>query len=154
MNLGKSLLRLRQEKGLTQQQVGNHTGLATSYISRIENGHIEPSLQTLAKIAKALGISMASIFQLGSSRIRASSHVCPVSSSGKCIGEQIRSHHGKVPNADGRSYSKEELRLLRMTEYVAVHGAKEVRQTLAVLLESLMNHSVRGSGASKRKATR
>lgn len=145
MNLGKSLLRLRQEEHLTQQQVGDRAGLATSYVSRIENGHIEPSMKTLAKIAQALGVSMASIFQMGDSRVGSRSHICPVSSSGGCIGEQLRSHHGPSPRVKKGTYGKEELRLLRMTEYVATHGSKEVRSTLAVILESLMNLSTQGS---------
>lgn len=144
MRLGKTLLRLRNDQGLTQQEVGDRAGLATSYVSRIENGHVEPSLKTLSKIAKALGLPIASIFQVGARGGSSREHPCPVSSTGNCIGEQIRSSHGPLPLGKKLSYGKEELRLLRMTEYVATHGSKDVRRTLAVVLESLMGHSGKG----------
>jgi transcriptional regulator with XRE-family HTH domain len=140
MNIGQSLLRIRQQQKLTQNQVGLRAGLATSYLSRIENGHIEPTMKTLSKLASAFQMPVAHLFQLTEHQVVTNSHSCPVSNSGACIGEQIRSQHGRVPGGKKSSYRKEALRLLSMTDYISQHGSLEVRRTLAIVLESLMSH--------------
>ena len=55
MSIGTRIIQLRNEKGLTQQELSDRTGLAASYLSRIENRHLEPRPHTLRKIALALG---------------------------------------------------------------------------------------------------
>jgi len=68
MSIGTRLIQLRNQKGFTQQQLGDRAGLAASYISRIENRHLEPRPHTLSKIALALGVPMSEIFQDRSSQ--------------------------------------------------------------------------------------
>ena len=53
---------LREEKKLSQGDIEKRTGLLRCYISRVENGHTVPSLETLAKIAEAMDISLADFF--------------------------------------------------------------------------------------------
>ncbi|MGW8178327.1 MAG: helix-turn-helix domain-containing protein, partial [bacterium] len=48
-NVGKRILRLRLERKKTQREVSELTGLAVSYLSRLENGRITPSIPTLTK---------------------------------------------------------------------------------------------------------
>ena len=141
MSLGKAVLRIRQGKSLTQMEVGERAGLATSYISRIENNHVQPTMPTLRRLADALGVEVASIFQVGDGTEVAKAHRCPVSSSGDCIGELIRSNQGRRPKGGKARYGKEELRLLRMTEYIVTHGSPQVRKALAVVLESFVAHA-------------
>jgi hypothetical protein len=38
-------------------------------------------------------------------------------------------------------YGKQELHLLRMTEYLALHGTQEIRRALAVVLESMIERT-------------
>lgn len=62
MDLGEQIKRIRTAKGLSQKEVLNTSGLDKAQFSRIENGKTDPSFSTLARIAKALGISLAELF--------------------------------------------------------------------------------------------
>ena len=143
MSVGKAVLRIRQQKGLTQKDVGRKARLATSYISRIENDRIQPTMVTLRRLADALGVGAAEIFELSDAPRPVHVNRCPVSSSGSCIGELIRSHKGAPPkNSKGKAtYGPQEIRLLRMADYVILHGSRSMRQALAVILESLVNQA-------------
>jgi len=141
VTVGKSLLRIRHRRHLTQGEVGRTSGLATSYISRIENGHVQPTMGTLARLAKALGVQPSEIFRVNEAGSRAAGLHCPVSSSGGCIGEQIRAARGRRARQAKVSYGREELRILKMADYLALHGSREVRRSLVVLLESLMQRT-------------
>jgi transcriptional regulator with XRE-family HTH domain len=48
---------LRQAKGLTQEQLAEKADIAPQYLSRLENAHQVPSLDTIAEIAEALDTS-------------------------------------------------------------------------------------------------
>ncbi len=50
------------QKGLSQGDIEKRTGLLRCYLSRVENGHTVPSLDTLAKIAGALELPLAQLF--------------------------------------------------------------------------------------------
>jgi len=141
MSIGTAILRARQEKDMTQAQVGKRAGLATSYISRIENDRIQPTMPTLTRVAKALGVPISALFRADERGHALLEHSCPVSGSGQCIGEQIRSHQGRRPIGRRANYAKEELHLLKMADYIAVHGTKETRRALAIVLESLIARS-------------
>jgi len=62
VNIGHRLRSLRKEKGLSQGDIEERTGLRRCYTSRVENGHIVPSIQTLEKMARALEIPLYQIF--------------------------------------------------------------------------------------------
>lgn len=53
--IGKNIIRLRKAKGLTQEDLAGAAEVDRSYLSEIENGHKNFSMDILAKIAKALG---------------------------------------------------------------------------------------------------
>lgn len=141
MSVGTTVLRLRQAKGLTQGELGRRASLATSYVSRIENDHVQPTMGTLRRLAAALELPVASLFDVAERGDVPPLGRCPVSASGQCIGEQIRSGPGKRPRAKRVSYGAEELRILRMADYLALHGSKPLRRSLALMLEALMSHS-------------
>ena len=61
MTVGENIRRIRKEKGLTQNQLGELCGLADSAIRRYENGGANPKFETLRKIANALDISIGEI---------------------------------------------------------------------------------------------
>ena len=61
--IGERIRQVRQERGLSQGDLENRTGLLRCYLSRVENGHTEPSLQTLARLASALEIPLAGFFE-------------------------------------------------------------------------------------------
>ena len=54
---GRNMKRLRTEKGITQGDISRSLKLARSFISNIENGKTNPTLATIAKLAKVLGVS-------------------------------------------------------------------------------------------------
>lgn len=62
VNIGDVIRSYRVERGLSQGDIERRTGLLRCYLSRVENGHTVPSLETLAKIAEALGITLADFF--------------------------------------------------------------------------------------------
>jgi transcriptional regulator with XRE-family HTH domain len=65
MIIGDRLRQLREEKKLSQGEVENRTGLLRCYISRVENGHTVPAIETLEKLARALEIPMYQLFYDG-----------------------------------------------------------------------------------------
>src|ERR1700756_140320 len=62
MKIGTTIRGYRLQKGLSQGDIEKRTGLLRCYLSRVENGHTVPSLDTLAKIAQALDIPLAQFF--------------------------------------------------------------------------------------------
>ena len=62
MNIGHTLRRIRESKNLTQGDIEERTGLMRCYISRVENGHTVPTIESLEKIACALEIRSISFF--------------------------------------------------------------------------------------------
>jgi transcriptional regulator with XRE-family HTH domain len=60
--VGERIRGLRLERGLSQGDIEQRTGLLRCYLSRVENGHTTPSLQTLTKIARALEMPLAGFF--------------------------------------------------------------------------------------------
>ena len=66
MIVGERLRALREAKGLTQGDIEKRTGLARTHISRLENDHTIPNIETLEKLAHALEIPLYVIFYEGS----------------------------------------------------------------------------------------
>ena len=60
--IGATIRGFRLQKGLSQGDVEKKTGLLRCYLSRVENGHTVPSLETLQKIASALDMPLAGFF--------------------------------------------------------------------------------------------
>jgi transcriptional regulator with XRE-family HTH domain len=56
---------LREEKRLSQGDIEKRTGLLRSYISRVENGHTVPAIETLEKLARAMEVPLYQLFYDG-----------------------------------------------------------------------------------------
>ena len=65
MIIGDRLRALREEKKLSQGDVEKRTGLLRCYISRVENGHTVPAIETIEKLARAMEIPMYQLFYDG-----------------------------------------------------------------------------------------
>jgi transcriptional regulator with XRE-family HTH domain len=65
MLIGTRLRSLRETKGLSQGDIEKSTGLLRCYISRVENGHTIPSLETLERFATALDTPLHQLFYSG-----------------------------------------------------------------------------------------
>lgn len=60
--LGARIRRLRADRGLQQRQLAEKADLTPSMVSQIESGRLTPSLHTLGRVAAALGVPIASLF--------------------------------------------------------------------------------------------
>jgi transcriptional regulator with XRE-family HTH domain len=62
MVIGDKVKMLREQKNLSQGAIEKRTGLLRCYLSRVENGHTVPSVDTLEKLARALEVPMYRLF--------------------------------------------------------------------------------------------
>jgi transcriptional regulator with XRE-family HTH domain len=60
-HFGNRLREARVAAGLSQSELEELSGIPKARLSRYENGHVEPSIQTLARLSKALNVSEASL---------------------------------------------------------------------------------------------
>jgi transcriptional regulator with XRE-family HTH domain len=65
MIIGDRLREMREEKKLSQGEIEKRTGLLRCYISRVENGHTVPAIETLEKMARALECPLYQLFYEG-----------------------------------------------------------------------------------------
>ena len=65
MVISDRLRELREGKKLSQGDIEKRTGLLRCYISRVENGHTVPAIETLEKLARALEVPLYQLFYEG-----------------------------------------------------------------------------------------
>jgi transcriptional regulator with XRE-family HTH domain len=65
MVIADRLKALRELKNMSQGEIEKRTGLLRCYISRVENGHTVPAIETLEKLARAMEIPMYQLFYDG-----------------------------------------------------------------------------------------
>lgn len=63
IKLGKNMKRIRIQKGISQGDIVRALGVSRAFISNIENGKTNPTLSTIAKLAKALEISIEKLMK-------------------------------------------------------------------------------------------
>lgn len=62
MMIGVRLREIREDKKLSQGDIERLSGLKRCYVSRVENGHTVPAVETLEKMARALGVPIYRLF--------------------------------------------------------------------------------------------
>jgi transcriptional regulator with XRE-family HTH domain len=62
MLIGKRLREIREARKLSQGDIEHRTGLIRCYVSRVENGHTVPAVETLEKFARALEVPLYALF--------------------------------------------------------------------------------------------
>ncbi len=65
MLIGERLRELREQRELSQGDIEKRTGLLRCYISRVENGHTVPAIETLEKMARAMELPLYRLFYEG-----------------------------------------------------------------------------------------
>lgn len=60
--IGSRIKMQRQRAGLTQESVAESAGITTVYLSKIENGHVRPTVDILDEICQALDCELSGIF--------------------------------------------------------------------------------------------
>lgn len=63
MTVGENIKRIRKEKGLTQKKLGELCGINEANIRKYENGNQNPKIETVDKIASALGVNIVDIME-------------------------------------------------------------------------------------------
>jgi len=137
MSIGTRVMQIRSQKGISQRQLSQRSGIAGSYISRIENRHLEPRPKTLRKIAEALDVHLAEFFQEHVGNVAGIQ--CLITPSGKCIMEMIRAGQGKPAQPGGEAYTPRHLQLLRLAGYLIQSGDARLLDALEVLLGALLS---------------
>lgn len=61
LHIGRQLQQARQRKSLTQAEVSKRAGTTVNHYAKIERGEVVPSLKTLEKIVKALGVKSSDV---------------------------------------------------------------------------------------------
>lgn len=61
--VGKNIRRLRRIRSLTQEQLALEAGISSDYLSRMELGKENPTIDVLARLAVALGAAITELFQ-------------------------------------------------------------------------------------------
>jgi transcriptional regulator with XRE-family HTH domain len=59
--IGARIKQVRLQRGWSQARLADHTGIKREHISRLENGHNVPTVGTMQRIARVLGISLAQL---------------------------------------------------------------------------------------------
>lgn len=75
LNIGPTLKFCRESRHLTLQQLATLTGLAKSYLSRVENSQRDPTINSLDKISDALHIPLNIIILLAETKTESSSSI-------------------------------------------------------------------------------
>jgi len=65
MILGTRMRKLREARNLSLGDIQERTGMMRSYISRVENGHVVPSLENLERLAAAIEVPLYRLFYEG-----------------------------------------------------------------------------------------
>ncbi|HMD97521.1 MAG TPA: helix-turn-helix transcriptional regulator [Terriglobia bacterium] len=135
MSIGSRIIQIRNQKDISQRMLGERSGLASSYLSRVENRRVEPGPKTLRKIADALGVPVSELFE--EHPISDGQH-CAVSVSGKCVMDMLANRKGKPPAHGMETYSPRQLQLLRMASYLIQTGNARLLDALELLLQALL----------------
>jgi transcriptional regulator with XRE-family HTH domain len=123
MLIGDRLRVLREDKKLSQGDVEKRTGLLRCYISRVENGHTVPAIETLEKMARAFEVPLYQLFYEGEEPPklpdllkRKSSGEIAWGSSGKDA-----RYLGKLRRALSRTNEQDRKLVLHMAQKLAIH---------------------------------
>jgi transcriptional regulator with XRE-family HTH domain len=109
VDIGKRLKDLREEKQLSQGDIEKRTGLLRCYISRVENGHTVPALETIEKMARALEIPAYQLF-IGAEQSPGFGKLKTKSSAGR----REERHLSRFANLLGKMKEKDRLLLLKV----------------------------------------
>jgi transcriptional regulator with XRE-family HTH domain len=135
-DLGQRISAHRGRLGLSQTAVAERAGLAASYLSRIENSKIFPTLPTAQKIATALRVPLSEL--LGPTPSETKKKGCPVTAKGVCLIDLIDPKWGFGSRGRAERYSPRQLRLMRRFTALVREGSPELLKGLEVVVGGLL----------------
>jgi transcriptional regulator with XRE-family HTH domain len=121
MIIGDRLRALREEKNLSQGDIEKLTGLLRCYISRVENGHTVPAIETLEKMARAFEVPLYQLFYDGEEPPKLPNLLKGKSSDETCWGSSGKDARflSKLRRLLGKSDDEHRKLLLYMTQRMA-----------------------------------
>ena len=148
LDIGKRIAAIRLQKGLSQGLVSRRAGIDPSYLSRVENGKVHPTVRTAMRIAGALRVTADDLF--GPSPPEVKGQLCPVTKSGQCLLDMIdrrEASDGEAPV----SFTPRQIRLLRRFTSLVAQSEPKLLTALDVLMVKLLNEKKpAGKAAGKR----
>lgn len=139
MSIGTRIIQARNQKNISQRELSERSGIASSYLSRIENRRLQPRPKTLRRIAEALGVPLADFFREG--RAGQAMPQCAITPSGDCLMEGLRSRRRKGQRREIEAFSPRQLQVLRTACYLIQTGNSRLLDALDVLLGALLASS-------------
>jgi transcriptional regulator with XRE-family HTH domain len=146
-DLGLRVAAHRSQLGLSQTVIARRAGLAASYLSRIENGKIFPTVPTAQKIATALRVPLNEL--LGPTPPDKKKKGCPVTAKGVCLIDLIDPKWGFGSRGRAERYSPRQIRLMRGFTALIRKAPPELLKSLEVVVSNLLE-----PGKRKRKRRR
>ena len=136
LDVGHRLSAARLQRKLSQATVARRAGIAPSYLSRIENGKVQPTFHTLVRVVRGLRTTLDEI--VSPDPLELQKHgACPISRDGQCLLDLIRPESADAPARAGERYSPREVRVLRrLAEWMRSAGPERVR-AMELLLDDL-----------------
>jgi len=121
MIIGDRLREMREGKKLSQGDIEKRTGLLRCYISRVENGHTVPAIETLEKMARALEVPLYQLFYDGEEPPQVPNLLKRKSSDENVWGNSGKDARflGKLRRLLGKSSEEDRKLLLHMTQKMA-----------------------------------
>jgi len=138
-DLGQRIAAHRSQLGLSQTVVAERAGLAASYLSRIENGKIFPTVPTAQKIAAALRLPLSELLRPTPSESK--NRGCPVSAKGTGLIDLIDPKWGFGSRSRTERYSPRQIRLMRRFTTLVREGSPELLKGLEVVVSGLLETS-------------
>lgn len=145
--IGRRLAAARLQRGLSQCTVARLAGLAPSYISRIENGRVQPTFRTVLKIAGGLRIAPEEIVDPPPDPRTRSRRSCPVSHNGRCMLDLLRSETQIEREHDRDAYSPRQIRLMKQLAAWVRDAPNDRLRAMEILIDDLSRGS-RGKSRS------
>ena len=125
MIIGDRLRQLREAKKQSQGDIEKKTGLLRCYVSRVENGHTVPAIETLEKFARALEVPMYQIFHDGTDVPRSAKlRVSTTDHTGWASSEKSEAYFRKLRLYLSRMSHEDRGILFKMTRLTAQRGVK------------------------------
>lgn len=134
---GRKFLASRLSRRHSQATIARRAGITPSYLSRIERGKINPSLEMALRLAEAVRMPLGEILGAGKSEGR--SGACPVSGTGQCLIDLIDTSGRPALTRETECYSPRQLRLLR--RFAAL--LQQVDEDLMAVFEILIRKNLK-----------
>ena len=123
MIIGDRLRILREYKKLSQGDIERRTGLLRCYVSRVENGHTVPSIDTLEKWSRAIDVPLHQIFHNGDEPSKPDEHIVEDGTAYGLSGKN-RGAFDRLRNDVGKMHENDRQMLLAVAQRMAKKSGK------------------------------